>query len=99
MLVILFLDNQPEWFRNAMDNGPNPSLLSRAIVWSELNVGGSTPITLTWPFRVLLVVFLVFFVPAITMGTVSPVVAKLAVDRLRRHRRTGTAIGQVYAWG
>ena len=33
------------------------------------------------------------------MGTVSPVVAKLAVDRLRRFHRTGTAIGQVYAWG
>jgi hypothetical protein len=33
------------------------------------------------------------------MGTVSPVVAKLAVDRLKRYKRTGTAIGQVYAGG
>ena len=33
------------------------------------------------------------------MGTVSPVVAKLAVDRLKQFRRTGTAIGEVYAWG
>ena len=33
------------------------------------------------------------------MGTVSPVVAKLAVDRLKQYRRTGTAIGEVYAWG
>ena len=33
------------------------------------------------------------------MGTVSPVVAKLAVERLRQTKRTGTAIGQVYAWG
>ena len=33
------------------------------------------------------------------MGTVSPVVAKLAVERLRQSKRTGTAIGQVYAWG
>ena len=33
------------------------------------------------------------------MGTVSPVVAKLAVDRLKRFKRTGTAIGEVYAWG
>ena len=33
------------------------------------------------------------------MGTVSPVVAKLAVERLRASKRTGTAIGQVYAWG
>ena len=33
------------------------------------------------------------------MGTVSPVVAKLAVERLRQIKRTGAAIGQVYAWG
>ena len=33
------------------------------------------------------------------MGTVSPVVAKLAVDRLKKYKRTGTAIGEVYAWG
>src|SRR4029077_15625289 len=33
------------------------------------------------------------------LGTVSPGVAKLAVDRLKHFRRTGTAIGQVYAWG
>ena len=25
--------------------------------------------------------------------------AKLAVDRLKSYKRTGTAIGQVYAWG
>jgi len=40
-----------------------------------------------------------FFLPALSMGTVSPVVAKLAVGRLRRFHRTGSAIGQVYAWG
>ncbi len=53
----------------------------------------------SWWFRVLFWTGVVFFVPAITMGTVSPVVAKLAVERLRRSKRTGTAIGQVYAWG
>ena len=56
-------------------------------------------IPLSWPYRVLLVTTLVFFLPSVSMGTVSPVVAKLAVDRLRRFKRTGTAIGQVYAWG
>ena len=54
---------------------------------------------MNWPARILFVVTLVFFLPALTMGTVSPVVAKLAVDRLKRFKRTGTAIGQVYAWG
>src|SRR4051794_38377619 len=33
------------------------------------------------------------------MGTVSPVVAKLAIERVRRLDRAGRAIGQVYAWG
>ncbi len=37
--------------------------------------------------------------PSLSLGTVSPVVAKLAVDRLKSYKRTGTAIGQVYAWG
>ncbi|MEJ7640105.1 MAG: fused MFS/spermidine synthase, partial [Singulisphaera sp.] len=41
----------------------------------------------------------VFFLPALSMGTVSPVVAKLAVERVRASKRTGSAIGQVYAWG
>jgi MFS family permease len=52
-----------------------------------------------WWFRVLFWTAVVFLVPALTMGTVSPVVVKLAVERLRRANRTGTAIGTVYAWG
>ena len=52
-----------------------------------------------WWARVLIVVTGMFLPAAIAMGTISPVVAKLAVDRVRRGKRTGTAIGQVYAWG
>ncbi|MBX6313524.1 MAG: fused MFS/spermidine synthase [Isosphaeraceae bacterium] len=52
-----------------------------------------------WWFRVLFWTTLVFLLPSMAMGTVSPVVAKLAVDRVRRLKRTGAAIGQVYAWG
>lgn len=52
-----------------------------------------------WWFRVLFKTFTVFFLPSVALGTVSPVVVKLAVERLRRSKRTGTAIGQVYAWG
>jgi len=74
-------------------------VLSAAISWSELKLPLLPAITLSWPYRVLLVTTLVFFLPAVSMGTVSPVVAKLAVDRLKRYKRTGTAIGQVYAWG
>src|SRR5262249_56131641 len=58
-----------------------------------------TKSALGWTFRILVVVIAMFFLPAFAMGTVSPVVAKLAVGRLRRFHRTGSAIGQVYAWG
>src|SRR5208337_5092295 len=74
------------------------SILKEAITLSKLEFG-PVQISLNWPFRILFVVTLVFFLPAVTMGTVSPVVAKIAVDRLKRYKRTGTAIGQVYAWG
>jgi MFS family permease len=52
-----------------------------------------------WWFRVLAMTTAVFFLPSLSMGTVSPLVVKLAVDRVRQSKRTGTAIGQVYAWG
>jgi MFS family permease len=52
-----------------------------------------------WGMRVLIVTTAVFLLPAVALGTVSPIVAKLAVERLRRSKRTGTAIGRVYAWG
>lgn len=75
------------------------SVLSYAITWNNLPMPGGNSIKLTWPARVLLVVTAVFFLPSLAMGTVSPVVAKLAIDRVRKENRTGRAIGQVYAWG
>jgi MFS family permease len=77
--------------------------------WGDAKIGSDTPHALIsdaiemkgypWWFRVLSKTTVVFFLPAISMGTVSPIVAKLAVDRVKRSKRTGTAIGQVYAWG
>ncbi len=99
VLSILLLEVPPGWLREFIDPGPPKSLLSEAITWSELKLPFLPAITMTWPYRVLLVTTLVFFLPSVSMGTVSPVVAKLAVDRLKRYKRTGTAIGQVYAWG
>lgn len=97
-LTVLFLENQPQKFRDIYDSHALPSVLSLPLSLSKLKLGLTT-IPLTWPYRVLLVVTAVFFLPAVAMGTVSPVVAKLAVDRLKRYGRTGTAIGSVYAWG
>jgi len=53
----------------------------------------------TWGVRVFWVIFLAFFLPSVALGTVSPVLAKLAIDRVRLTNRTGGAIGAVYAWG
>jgi len=97
-LSVLVMETQPKWFAEKLFEGDGKSLLSQAITLSELNLYYFT-IPLSWPFRILLVVTLVFFLPALSLGTVSPVVAKLAVDRLKSYKRTGTAIGQVYAWG
>ena len=49
-----------------------------------------------FPFRVLLSVVLIFILPALALGTISPVTAKMALDR---SRRVGSTIGSVYAWG
>ena len=58
---------------------------------------GSSP--LPWWARVLNVVAATFLLPAVALGTIGPVVAKLAVDRVRGAGRTGATIGTVYAWG
>lgn len=86
-LLILFAETPPALlFPYQAELG---SLLSRALTMTGWS----------WGMRVLWVVTVVFLLPAVTMGTVSPVVAKLAVERLRGRNRTGTAIGEVYAWG
>ena len=97
-LSILLLESQPKWLGDHFLGGDGASVLSNAITMTKLEVPG-IKIELTWPFRILLVTAIMFFLPSLSLGTVSPVVAKLAVDRLQRYKRTGTAIGQVYAWG
>ncbi|HKI19975.1 MAG TPA: fused MFS/spermidine synthase, partial [Isosphaeraceae bacterium] len=98
-LSILLLETQPKWFgEHFLGGSDGASVLSNAITMSKLEAG-PVRIELTWPYRILLVTAIMFFLPALSLGTVSPVVAKLAVDRLKRYKRTGTAIGQVYAWG
>lgn len=52
--------------------------------------------TLPWPARVGTHVAIVFLVPSLLLGMISPVAAKMALDR---SRQTGRTIGSVYAWG
>ena len=54
--------------------------------------------SLEWPFivKILVVIASLFLLPAIILGTISPIVAKLAVRDLARAGRT---VGQIYAAG
>lgn len=90
--AVKYLPSVADWI-------PYNSLLASAPGRTSMTLPGGYEIPLSWPYRILIVVALVFFLPALSMGTVSPVVAKLAIDRRRRVHSTGTAIGQVYAWG
>ena len=49
-----------------------------------------------WGARIAAHVFLVFFLPAFVMGTISPVAAKLALEH---SRHTGRTVGSIYSWG
>ncbi len=49
-----------------------------------------------WPTRILLHVMVVFLLPSTLLGTISPVVAKMALER---GLPTGRTVGDIYAWG
>ncbi|MDD5327692.1 MAG: fused MFS/spermidine synthase [Phycisphaerae bacterium] len=51
---------------------------------------------LSWPVHVFTHVFLIFMLPSTLLGTVSPVVAKMALDR---GLPTGRTVGDIYAFG
>jgi len=49
-----------------------------------------------WPARVFSTMLVIFILPALALGTISPVTAKMALE----HSTTlGRTIGSVYAWG
>ncbi len=49
-----------------------------------------------WPLRVFSHVSIVFLLPSILLGTISPVVAKMALDK---GLAAGRTVGDIYAWG
>ncbi|MHC4647592.1 MAG: fused MFS/spermidine synthase, partial [Planctomycetota bacterium] len=51
---------------------------------------------LSWPAHIFVHMFLVFMLPSTLLGTISPVVAKMALDR---GLATGRTVGAIYAWG
>ena len=50
----------------------------------------------SWPVRTFLHVSFVFLLPSTLLGTISPVVAKMALER---GLPTGRTVGDIYAWG
>ena len=101
LLSVLLLEAPPRWLvsnpigylfrgepREALIKGSS-SILSAAITMTGFS----------WGVRLFIVIALAFFLPSVSLGTVSPVMAKLAIDRVQRTKRTGGAIGVVYAWG
>jgi tetratricopeptide (TPR) repeat protein/spermidine synthase len=51
---------------------------------------------LSWPVHIFIHVSLVFILPSTLLGTISPVVAKMAIDK---GLPTGRTVGDIYAWG
>ena len=51
---------------------------------------------MTYPARVVLSTVIVFLLPALLLGTVSPVTAKMAIVR---GKAVGASVGSIYAWG
>jgi MFS family permease len=49
-----------------------------------------------WPTRILLHVTVVFLLPSALLGTIGPVVAKMALEK---GLPTGRTVGDIYAWG
>jgi spermidine synthase/Tfp pilus assembly protein PilF len=50
----------------------------------------------SWPVRTFSHVSIVFLLPSILLGTISPVIAKMALDK---GMATGRTVGDIYAWG
>ena len=73
------------------------SISCASVLWMDQLVGPLTrPMLLSWPTWVLTVVSAMFLLPSLALGTISPLVASMA---LSRSARVGKTVGNVYAWG
>ena len=73
------------------------SVLSFSILWLDnITTTWVRPVDMDWPMWVLWVVFCMFILPSVALGTISPVVAALA---LSSNTKTGITVGNIYAWG
>lgn len=66
------------------------------LLLNNLAAATERPEWINWQMWVMLVVAWVFFLPALSLGTISPVTASMA---LARSARTGITVGNIYAFG
>ncbi|MDP7276825.1 MAG: fused MFS/spermidine synthase [Planctomycetaceae bacterium] len=90
-LVLWFDQASSDWSRT-----DPPALLSPMVWLSQWVLEGGPSEQVSWPVWVFAQVAIVYGPPAAAMGTISPVVAALALSRTNR---TGMTVGNVYAWG
>lgn len=73
------------------------SICSLGTLWlNQLMDQLARPDFLSWPGWVLVNVAVIFLLPATLLGTIAPVVAKMALDA---RQRVGATVGGIYAWG
>ena len=73
------------------------SILCMSVLWLDgIASNQQRPDNVSWPTWVVCIVGMVFFLPSMALGTISPVVASLALSHCRK---VGATVGNVYAWG
>lgn len=73
------------------------SVSCASVLWLDQFIAPmQRPALMNWPTWVLTVVSMMFLLPSLALGTISPIVASMA---LARSSRVGTTVGNVYAWG
>lgn len=73
------------------------SILCMSVLWLDgIASNQQRPESMGWPIWVVCIVSMVFFLPSMALGTISPVVASLA---LSQSHKVGKTVGNVYAWG
>jgi MFS family permease len=73
------------------------SISCGSVLWLDQLVGTvPRPDSFSWPVWVVTLVATIFLLPAFALGTTSPLVASMALER---SSKTGSTVGNVYAWG
>jgi len=92
------------WLADRFHRGRTLSLMylfgsfscASVLLFDQVAGNMTRPEGFSWPMWVLCIVAMIFLLPALMLGTTSPLVASMA---LARSTKTGMTVGNVYAWG